>query len=171
MSAEASGNDRTRRHAVHDCGAGVGINRRLAIHIQPTGDGFETTAAAMAEARAAGARRPRRPRDVDEVVGAAGAQDSASTKVMKYARDAGIDGRASASVKLVDRDGTIVWSYSVTDQDERDRIARRSRNKSDYFGSKGSQRADARLLAGEVHAENRQVVAGGRVSAEHLTSL
>jgi hypothetical protein len=65
-------------------------------------------------------------------------KDSASTKAMKCLLDDcdGIDGRASASVKLVDREGTIVWSYSVNgDQDDRNRMAEAiaKRMKSDYF--------------------------------------
>jgi hypothetical protein len=67
-----------------------------------------------------------------------GRKDSTRMKVMKCVMGGcdGIDGRASTSVKLVDRKGTIVWSYSVSgDQDEKDRIAEAIAKhlKSEYF--------------------------------------
>jgi hypothetical protein len=119
-----------------------------AIHIQPTGDGFENyLAAAMAKKHVPAALVDRADRATLTLKSSAlqVRKDAASTKVMKcmLADCEGIDGRASASVKLVDRDGTIVWSYSVTgDQDDKDRIAEAIAKhlKSDYFGGKASPR-------------------------------
>lgn len=112
-----------------------------AIHIVPTGDGFDTyLAAAMAKKRVpanvvenadrATLTLKASPLDVKK--------DSAGTRVMKcvVASCDGIDGRASASVKLIDREGTVVWSYSVSgDGDEKDRIAEAIAKhlKSEYF--------------------------------------
>jgi hypothetical protein len=124
------------------CASGASAqNGGTTIHIAPTGDGFDNyLAAAMTKKHVPAAL-------VDNADGATltlkasplqGRKDSTSTKVLKCVIGGcnGIDGRASTSVKLVDRQGTIVWSYSVSgDQDEKGRIAEAIAKhlKSDYF--------------------------------------
>jgi hypothetical protein len=111
------------------------------IHIPPTGDGFENyLAAAMAKKnvpariveRADGATLTLKASQVEV------RKDTATTKVMKcvFSSCSGIDERASTSVKLVDRQGTIVWSYSVRgDRDEKKWMAESIAKhlKSEYF--------------------------------------
>ena len=116
-------------------------NGGAAIHIAPTGDGFDNfIAAAMAKKHVPAALVDNADRATLTLKASPlqGRKDSTIAKVMKCATAAceGVDGRASTSVKLVDRDGTIVWSYSVSgDQDEKDRIAEAiaKRLKSEYF--------------------------------------
>jgi hypothetical protein len=114
---------------------------RTAIHIVPTGDGFDAIlAAAMAKKKIPAQVVDQADRATLTLKASAveTKKDSTGTKVMKcvVAACEGIDGRANASVKLVDRAGTVVWSYSVSgDSDERDRMADAIAKhlKSDYF--------------------------------------
>jgi hypothetical protein len=116
-------------------------NGGTTIHIAPTGDGFDNyLAAAMTKKRIPAVLVDRADRATLTLKASPlqGRKDSTSTKVMKCVMGGcdGIDGRASTSVKLVDRKGTIVWSYSVSgDQDERSRIAEAIAKhlKSEYF--------------------------------------
>lgn len=100
-----------------------------AIHIAPTGDGFENyLAAAMAKKRVPAQLVDRADRATLTLKSSPvqSKKDSNSTKVMKCVLGGcdSLDNRASASVKLVNRQGTIVWSYSVTGaSDEQSRMA------------------------------------------------
>ena len=118
--------------------------QECAIHIPATGDGFENyLAAALAKKHV--------PAQIVELADRATLtlkasavevrKDAASTKVLKCVMGGcdDIDGRATASVRLVSRDGTVVWSYSVTgDRDDKSRMAENIAKhlKSDYFGGK-----------------------------------
>lgn len=116
-------------------------NHRTAIHITPTGDGFDTyLAAAMTKKHVPAELVDKADRATLTLKASPlqGRKDRAGMKVMKCVMNGcdGIDGRASTSVKLIDREGTIVWSYSVSgDQDEKDRIAEAIAKhlKSEYF--------------------------------------
>ena len=116
-------------------------NGGTAIHIAPTGDGFDNfLAAAMAKKHVPAELVDKADRATLTLKASPlqGRKDGTGTKVMKCVMGGcdGIDGRASTSVKLVDREGTIVWSYSVSgDQDEKDRIAEAIAKhlKSEYF--------------------------------------
>lgn len=100
-----------------------------AIHIQATGDGFENYLAAALAKKHVPARLVDRADPSALTLKASPVQvqkDSASTKVMKcvFSSCAGIEARASTSVKLVDPKGTILWSYSVSgDRDDQSRMA------------------------------------------------
>jgi cobalamin-dependent methionine synthase I len=114
-----------------------------AIHIPPTGDGFDVYLAAALSKK----HVPARIVDVTDAASltlkstqVAVRKDATRVKVMKCLFNScdGIDGDASVSVQLVDRHGTIVWSYAVNrDGDDSDRksmaeaIAKRL--KKDYF--------------------------------------
>jgi len=121
---------------------------RAVLHIQPTGDGFENylaTAMAKKHVPAEIVDNQARATLTLKATPLQVRKDSTGTKALKCAFGDchGIDNRASASVRLVNRDGTVVWSYSVTgDQDDRDRIAETIAKhlKSEYFESKGAQR-------------------------------
>ena len=124
------------------CTAGAAAAQNAAsIHIPPTGDGFENYLAAAIAKKHVPARVVERPDRATLTLKASPVQarkDSASTKVMKcvFGGCDGIDGRASTSVKLVDREGTVVWSYSVTgDVDDKSRMADAiaKRLKNEYF--------------------------------------
>jgi hypothetical protein len=112
-----------------------------AIHIPATGDGFDTYLAAAIAKKNVPARVVERADRATLTLKASPVEvrkDATSTKVMKcvFSSCDGIDGRASASVKLVDRDGTVVWSYSVSgDRDEKSRMAEAIAKhlKNDYF--------------------------------------
>lgn len=112
-----------------------------AIHITPTGDGFENYLAAAMAKKNVPVRIVERADRATLTLKASQVQvkkDATSTKVMKcvFSSCSGIDERASASVKLVDHEGTIVWSYSVSgDLDERSRMAEAIAKhlKNDYF--------------------------------------
>lgn len=112
-----------------------------AIHIPPTGDGFENyLAAAMAKKNvpATIVERADRATLTLKASQVEVKKDATTTKVMKcvFSSCAGIDERASTSVKLVDREGTIVWSYSVRgDRDEKKWMAESIAKhlKSEYF--------------------------------------
>ncbi len=114
-----------------------------AILVQPTGDGFDVyLSAAMAKKHV-----PARLVDATDAATltlratqVAVHKDTAGVKVMKCLFNScdGIDGNSSVSVQLVDRRGTIVWSYAVNrDGGDNDRksmaedIAKRL--KKDYF--------------------------------------
>jgi hypothetical protein len=112
-----------------------------AIHIPPTGDGFDnylTAAIAKKRVPATVVERADRATLTLKASPVQSQKDATSTKVMKCVLGGceGIDGRASASVKLVDREGTVVWSYSVNgDRDEQSRMAEAIAKhlKSEYF--------------------------------------
>ena len=112
-----------------------------AIHITPTGDGFENYLAAAMAKKNVPARIVERPDRATLTLKASQVEvrkDTTTTKVMKcvFSSCAGIDERASASVKLVDPEGTILWSYSVRgDRDEKKWMAESIAKhlKSEYF--------------------------------------
>jgi hypothetical protein len=112
-----------------------------AIHILPTGDGFENYLAAAIAKKNVPARVVERADRATLTLKASPVEvkkDSSSTKVMKcvFSSCAGIDERASTSVRLVDREGTILWSYSVRgDRDEKKWMAESIAKhlKSEYF--------------------------------------
>src|SRR5262245_4807911 len=111
------------------------------IHIPATGDGFENYLAAALAKKRVPARLVDRADRSTLTLKAQPVQvqkDSNSTKVMKcmFSSCAGIEARASTSVKLVDPQGTILWSYSVTgDRDDQGRMAEAIAKhlKNDYF--------------------------------------
>jgi hypothetical protein len=111
------------------------------LHITPTGDGFENYLAAAMAKKNVPVRVVERADRATLTLKASQVQmkkDGAGTKVMKcvFSSCAGIDGRASASVKLVNHDGIIVWSYSVSgDRDEMKWMAESIAKhlKSEYF--------------------------------------
>ena len=115
--------------------------QETAIHIVPTGDGFENYLASAMAKKHVPARvvdKADRATLTLKAMPVAVRKDATSTKVLKCVMGGcdGIDGRASTSVKLVDRAGTVVWSYSVTgDADDKPRMAENIAKhlKNDYF--------------------------------------
>lgn len=118
--------------------------QECAIHIPATGDGFENYLAAAIAKKHVPAQVVERADRATLTLKASAVEvrkDATSTKVLKCITGGcdGIDGRATASVRLIDRDGTVVWSYSVTgDRDDKSRMAENIAKhlKNDFFGGK-----------------------------------
>lgn len=114
-----------------------------AIQIKPTGDGFESYLAAALAKKHVPARiveSEERATFTLKATSVTTRKDNAGAKVMKcvFNNCAGINGDSSVSVQLVDRDGTVVWSYAVNrggDDNDRKSMAEdiAKRLKKDYF--------------------------------------
>ncbi len=111
------------------CAAGTAAAQSVepAIQIKPTGDGFDSYLAAAIAKKHVPARlveRGDRATLTLKATPVTARKDAASAKVMKclFNNCSGINGDSSVSVQLVDREGTIVWSYALNrDGDDSDR--------------------------------------------------
>jgi hypothetical protein len=114
---------------------------RPAIFIPPTGDGFDVYIAAAIQKKNVPAAVVSEPRDANLTLKAAQVEYQKESKKMKVAKCliqacANSGDKGSASVQLLDRRGSVVWTYAVDGDDtSKKELAEMiaSKLKKDYF--------------------------------------